>query len=68
LNVCPLGSGALAGSTLPLNRALVARLLGFVDDRGRPQVAQNSMDAVSDRDFVLSFAPRQHCWQSTSPG
>jgi argininosuccinate lyase len=55
LNVCPLGSGALAGSTLPLKRALVARLLGFVDDRGRPQVAQNSMDAVSDRDFVVEF-------------
>jgi len=55
LNVCPLGSGALAGSTLPLNRALVAKLLGFVDDRGRPQVAQNSMDAVSDRDFVVEF-------------
>jgi argininosuccinate lyase len=55
LNVCPLGSGALAGSTLPLDRALVARLLGFVDARGRPQVAQNSMDAVSDRDFVVEF-------------
>jgi argininosuccinate lyase len=55
MNVSPLGSGALAGSTLPLNRALVAKLLGFIDDRGRPQVAQNSMDAVSDRDFVVEF-------------
>jgi argininosuccinate lyase len=56
MNVCPLGSGALAGSTLPLKRELVARLLGFVNDRGEPQVAQNSMDAVSDRDFMLEFA------------
>ena len=55
LNVCPLGSGALAGSTLPLDRALTARLLGFVDDRGRPRISQNSMDAVSDRDFAIEF-------------
>jgi argininosuccinate lyase len=55
VNVCPLGSGALAGSTLPLDRELVAELLGFVDARGRPQVTQNSMDAVSDRDFVVEF-------------
>jgi len=55
INVCPLGSGALAGSTLPLDRRLVARLLGFVDARGRPCVAQNSMDAVSDRDFAVEF-------------
>jgi len=55
VNVCPLGSGALAGSTLPLDRALVAELLGFVDERGRPQLTQNSMDAVSDRDFAVEF-------------
>jgi argininosuccinate lyase len=55
LNVCPLGSGALAGSTLPLDRALTARLLGFVDERGRPRMTQNSMDAVSDRDFAIEF-------------
>jgi argininosuccinate lyase len=55
INVCPLGSGALAGSTLPLDRELVARLLGFVDARGRPCVARNSMDAVSDRDFAVEF-------------
>ena len=55
VNVCPLGSGALAGSTLPLDRALVARLLGFVDAAERPQLSQNSMDAVSDRDFVVEF-------------
>jgi len=56
VNVCPLGSGAIAGSTLPLDRALVARQLGFVDAAGRPQLTQNSMDAVSDRDFAVEFA------------
>ncbi len=55
-NVCPLGSGALAGSTLPLDRDFVATQLGFVDSRGRPRITQNSMDAVSDRDFVIEFA------------
>jgi argininosuccinate lyase len=55
VNVCPLGSGALAGSTLPLDRELVAELLGFVDSRGRPKLTQNSMDAVSDRDFAVEF-------------
>lgn len=54
-NVCPLGSGAIAGSTLPLDREMVAKLLGFVDERGRPQLSQNSMDAVSDRDFAVEF-------------
>ncbi|HRX53981.1 MAG: argininosuccinate lyase [Verrucomicrobiales bacterium] len=46
INVMPLGSGALAGSTIVLDRELVARLLGF------PRVTRNSMDAVSDRDFI----------------
>jgi argininosuccinate lyase len=55
VNVCPLGSGALAASTLPLDREMVAGLLGFVDARGRPRVTQNSMDAVSDRDFAVEF-------------
>jgi argininosuccinate lyase len=55
LNVCPLGSGALAGSTLPLQRELVAELLEFVDARGQPRVTQNSMDAVSDRDFAIEY-------------
>jgi argininosuccinate lyase len=55
VNICPLGSGALAGSTLPLDREMVARLLGFVDSQGRPRLTQNSMDAVSDRDFVVEF-------------
>jgi len=56
MNVCPLGSGAIAGSTLPLDRELVAELLDFVDLKtGKPRVTQNSMDAVSDRDFAVEF-------------
>ena len=55
VNVCPLGSGAIAGSTLPLDRALVAKLLDFVDASGRAQLTQNSMDAVADRDFAVEF-------------
>jgi argininosuccinate lyase len=56
VNVCPLGSGAIAGSTLPLKREMVAKLLGFVNAAGHAQVTQNSMDAVSDRDFMIEFA------------
>jgi len=56
VNVCPLGSGAIAGSTLPLKRELVAKLLGFVNASGQVQLTQNSMDAVSDRDFMVEFA------------
>src|SRR3984885_9000421 len=55
VNVCPLGSGAIAGSTLPLDRALVAKLLNFVDANGKVQLTQNSMDAISDRDFAVEF-------------
>ena len=55
VNVCPLGNGALAGSTLPLDRKFVAKQLGFVDASGRPQITQNSMDGVSDRDFMVEF-------------
>lgn len=54
-NVCPLGSGAIAGSTLALDRDFVARELGFVDEHGGARITQNSMDAVSDRDFVIEF-------------
>ena len=54
-NICPLGSGAIAGSTLPLDREFVATTLGFVDGKGQPRVTQNSMDGVSDRDFVVEF-------------
>jgi argininosuccinate lyase len=55
VNVCPLGCGALAGSTLPLDREMVAKLLGFVDSRGGLAISQNSMDAVSDRDYAVEF-------------
>ena len=55
VNVCPLGSGALAGSTLPLDRKQVAEFLGFEDSKGRPVISQNSMDAVSDRAFAVEF-------------
>ncbi|MEO7299649.1 MAG: argininosuccinate lyase [Verrucomicrobiota bacterium] len=55
VNICPLGSGAIAGSTLPLDREFVAKKLGFVDAKGKAQLTQNSMDAVSDRDFALEF-------------
>ena len=56
VNVCPLGSGAIAGSTLPLKRELVARLLDFVNLGGQVQLTQNSMDGVSDRDFLIEFS------------
>jgi argininosuccinate lyase len=55
-NVCPLGSGAIAGTTLPIDREFVAKELGFVDASGAPQLTQNSMDAVSDRDSFIAFA------------
>jgi argininosuccinate lyase len=55
-NWCPLGSGAIAGTTLPIDREFAARQLGFVDQAGRPRVTQNSMDAVSDRDLFIEFA------------
>ncbi|MBN1403471.1 MAG: argininosuccinate lyase [Opitutales bacterium] len=56
VNVCPLGSGAIAGSTLPIDREFVARELGFVDAEGKPRFTQNSMDAVADRDGFIDFA------------
>jgi argininosuccinate lyase len=49
VNRMPLGSGAIAGSTICLDREYIAGLLGF------PEVTRNSMDAVSDRDFVAEF-------------
>jgi len=49
LNFCPLGSGAVAGATLQLDRAIAARELGFTAP------TNNSMDATSDRDFILDY-------------
>jgi argininosuccinate lyase len=54
-NRLPLGAAALAGTTYPLDRDRVAISLGMVDDAGNPQVCQNSLDAVSDRDFAIEF-------------
>ena len=54
-NVLPLGSAALAGTTYPLDRERVAKTLGMVDVNGSPVVCQNSLDAVSDRDFAIEF-------------
>jgi len=48
-DVMPLGSGALAGVPYPIDRAFVAKELGF------SQISQNSLDAVSDRDFVIEY-------------
>ena len=50
MNICPLGSGALAGTTYPLDREMVADLLGF------DGITQNSLDGVSDRDFCIELA------------
>ena len=49
LNISPLGSGAIAGSTLPLDRKSTAKQLGFAD------ISYNSIDAVGDRDFCAEF-------------
>ena len=48
--VSPLGSGAAAGTTLPIDRRLTAKLLAF------PAISENSLDAVSDRDFMVELA------------
>ena len=49
VNVCPLGCGAVAGTSLPLDRARTAELLGF------PKIARNSIDATADRDFLAEL-------------
>ena len=49
MDTCPLGSGALAGTTYPLDRDFTAKELGFI----RP--TRNSMDGVSDRDYLIEF-------------
>jgi argininosuccinate lyase len=48
-NVLPLGSAALAGTSFPINRSSTAKLLGF------ESISENSLDAVSDRDFAIEF-------------
>ena len=55
VNVLPLGAAALAGTSYTLDRERVAKALGMVDAQGVPQVCQNSLDAVSDRDFAIEF-------------
>jgi argininosuccinate lyase len=54
-NRLPLGAAALAGTSYPLDRERVARTLGMVDEHGAACVCQNSLDAVSDRDFAIEF-------------
>jgi argininosuccinate lyase len=55
-NRLPLGAAALAGTSYPLDRERVAKTLGMVDDKGDACLCQNSLDAVSDRDFAIEFA------------
>ncbi len=49
VNVMPLGTGALAGTSLPIDREYVAKLLNF------PKISENSLDTVSDRDYIMEF-------------
>ena len=49
VNVMPLGAGALAGTSLPIDREYVAKLLNF------PKISENSLDTVSDRDYIMEF-------------
>lgn len=49
INVCPIGSSALGGTSFPIDRRYVAKLLNF------PKISENSLDAVSDRDFLVEF-------------
>lgn len=49
VNKCPLGTGALAGTSLPIKREYVANSLGFSD------ITENSVDTVSDRDYIIEF-------------
>lgn len=49
VNVMPLGAGALAGTSLPIDREYVAKLLNF------PRISENSLDTVSDRDYIIEF-------------
>lgn len=55
INTMPLGSCALAGTTHNIDRSYVAKELGFVDSKGNAKLTQNTLDAVSDRDFVIDL-------------
>ena len=55
VNFLPLGAAALAGTSYPLDRERVAKTLGMVDELGQSCICQNSLDAVSDRDFAIEF-------------
>lgn len=55
INTMPLGSCALAGTTHNIDRSFVAKELGFVDSKGEAKLTQNTLDAVSDRDFVIDL-------------
>ncbi len=55
-NVLPLGAAALAGTSYPIDREQVAVELGMVDADGQACLCQNSLDAVSDRDFAIEFS------------
>ena len=54
-NRLPLGAAALAGTSYPLDRARVAKTLGMIDELGTAAICENSLDAVSDRDFAIEF-------------
>lgn len=56
VNVLSLGAAALAGTSLPIDRHDAANRLGFVNEQDEPQVAANSLDVSSDRDFVIELA------------
>ena len=49
MDVCPLGAGALAGTTFPIDRQMTAQMLGFA------RASSNAMDSVSDRDYAIEF-------------
>ena len=62
MNTCPLGAGALAGTTYPLDRFYTAELLGFDGP------TRNSMDSVSDRDYVIELlCCHVHSYDASEP-
>ena len=61
MNTCPLGAGALAGTTYPLDREYTARLLDF------DEPTRNSMDSVSDRDYVIELLSAFYYYDAPQP-